>query len=114
MTIDEIKQKYLVDGEYSKVVNQINHGKKNWASSFGGGVEGKNKAKELAATEKKISYAEISRKSLGSAVTVHYNVGKNKFFIGIKSANPAMNIVEAKGIAQNLLKACKIVEQAPT
>lgn len=70
-------------------------------------------ANDLTANEKKISYAEVARKSLGSGVTVHFDMSKKNFVIGIKNEKNSMNIMEAKSLAQNLLKACKIVEQAP-
>lgn len=108
MKIEEIKTKYLGDSEFSKIENQINHGKKNWAKAIG-----KKAANDLTANEKKISYAEVARKSLGSGVTVHFDMSKKNFVIGIKNEKNSMNIMEAKSLAQNLLKACKIVEQAP-
>lgn len=59
MKIEEIKAKYLGDSEFSKIENQINHGKKNWAKAIG-----KKAANDLTANEKKFHMLRLQENLL--------------------------------------------------
>lgn len=97
MNIEELKAKYLGDSEFSKIENQINHGKKNWAKAIG-----KKAANDLTANEKKISPVESALNGISNArdklkamvqkIQQKYSVNISEAAVDSVSVNDAVSI----------------------